>query len=206
MCLDYTEKLNTYNSIYLKSVSVSLFQEIMISIQLPYTKRKAFLRANAEQFAGCRILTSPYEQHPSESATSRGDQIHLSPFHYHILQTSQGCFSIPRSLPNTHHTHSQETLPKGVRNALLMMEFLVWKSVLLLPSLMVPPICPGLCSGMSMTYETHPEREVRMREEQQSQADCEALKWKTTLISPQNTSKPPEEHCLDQADQQNYIG
>lgn len=32
-----------------------------------------------------------------------------------------------------------------------MIEFLVWKSVLLLPSLIVPPICPGLCSGMSMT-------------------------------------------------------
>lgn len=39
-----------------------------------------------------------------------------------------------------------------VGQLLLMTEFLVWKSVLLLPSLMVPPIWPGLCSGMSMTW------------------------------------------------------
>lgn len=42
---------------------------------------------------------------------------------------------------------------RQVGNALLMTEFFVWKSVLLLPSLMVPPICPGLCSGMSITWE-----------------------------------------------------
>ena len=33
-----------------------------------------------------------------------------------------------------------------------MTEFLVWNRVLLLPSRMVPPIWPGLCSGMSMTW------------------------------------------------------
>lgn len=95
-------------------------------------------------------------QHPSESATSGGDQIPWSP-----LPTRTACEHLPfkdastcpglTSPSHTHASHSQETFPEEARSALLMIEFLVWKSVLLLPSLIVPPICPGLCSGMSMT-------------------------------------------------------
>lgn len=49
---------------------------------------------------------------------------------------------------------TSRAVPLGGRKLqlLLMTEFLVWNRVLLLPSLMVPPICPGLCSGMSMTW------------------------------------------------------
>lgn len=41
-----------------------------------------------------------------------------------------------------------------------MTEFVVWNRVLLLPSLMVPPIWPGLCSGMSMTWRRSKNKHV----------------------------------------------
>lgn len=85
-----------------------------------------------------------------------------------------------------------------------MIEFFVWKSVLLLPSLMVPPICPGLCSGMSMTWEKHSEQEVRLRDAQ-SQAHSEILTGKKKSTSIQKTTKQHTEHCLEKVDQQNLI-
>lgn len=129
-------------------MSVSLFQEIMISIQLPCTRRKMFLRAVITAF-NTFIQTASFR-----ICHFWRESNFLIPIPHQSPPALQGCFNNPRShfpIPTIHASHSQERFPEEGRRALLMIEFLVWKSVLLLPSLIVPPICPGLCSGMSMT-------------------------------------------------------
>lgn len=75
---------------YLKSVSVSLFQEIMISIQLPCSRR-----CSLEQWS--QLLTDSFDQHPSESVISGGDQIPWSP-----LPTTTVCEHLPFNIPSSH--------------------------------------------------------------------------------------------------------
>lgn len=82
-----------------------------------------------------------------------------------------------------------------------MTEFFVWNSVLLLPSLMVPPICPGLCSGMSITWEI--QSRMRLRDTQPHR-NTETL-TEDKQHACRKHRQQPREHCSDWAEQQSDV-